>query len=331
MAHFFAIGLEARLAGTIDEFYNQIVDTRANQTDMLYAYHIVQIASPFPTAADYFTHFTILNAVGKTSKLHIIHLGIDFGYQWPRLMQALSEKKGTLSPSLRITGIDVPEIEQIEEVGRRLIAYARSFGIPFEYKAIQAKLEEVCVEDVNIEKDELVIVICFHRMETLGEEMDLMNSPKNRVLDIIRRINPNIFIQGITNISFSGALFPPRFKQAIQHYSALFDFFDTNVPRDNKARKLIENFVWAREAINVIACEGPKRTQRCETYKQWNARNLRAGFEQLPLDHFVITKIKEMGNNHNKSFFVEGDNEWLLLGWKGRTIKAISTWRPKQL
>ena len=68
------------------------------------------------------------------------------------------------------------------------------------------------------------------------------------------------------------------------HYSSVFDMLDANVPRDNEARKMLERIPFGRDALNIIACEDAERTHRPESYRQWQGRFLKAGFEQLPVD-----------------------------------------------
>ncbi|TQD85154.1 hypothetical protein C1H46_029242 [Malus baccata] len=52
------------------------------------------------------------------------------------------------------------------------------------------------------------------------------------------------------------------------------------VPHDAPERILIAREVFGKQAMNVIACEGSDR-MRDQTYRQWQVRNLRAGFTQL--------------------------------------------------
>ncbi|KAI4339186.1 hypothetical protein MLD38_024150 [Melastoma candidum] len=52
-------------------------------------------------------------------------------------------------------------------------------------------------------------------------------------------------------------------------------------------------FRW--EAMNVIACEGSERIERPETYKQWQMRNTRAGFRQLPLNREIV-EMRRIGS-----------------------------------
>lgn len=60
-----------------------------------------------------------------------------------------------------------------------------------------------------------------------------------------------------------------------------------------------------------------------------HVRNLRAGFRQLPLDKDRASLAKDrLKSYYHKDFEIEEDGQWLLQGWKGRIVYALSTWRP---
>jgi hypothetical protein len=102
---------------------------------------------------------------------------------------------------------------------------------------------------------------------------------------------------------------------------------DATIPRDNDERLLIERDMLGRSALNVIACEGADRVERPETYRQWQVRNHRAGLRQLPLNPEVIKAASDKVKNfYHRDFLIDVDNHWLLLGWKGRVLHAMSTW-----
>ncbi|KAF3331616.1 scarecrow-like protein 9 [Carex littledalei] len=335
LAYCFADGLEARLAGTGSQLYKQLVAKRTTATDMLKAYHLYLAACPFKKVSHFFSNQTILNVAEKASRVHIIDFGIYFGFQWPSLIQRLSHREGG-PPMLRITGIDVPQpgfrpTERIEETGRRLEDYAKMFNVPFVYQGIAQKWDTIRVEDLNIDKDEVVIVNCLYRFRNLIDETVAVDSPRNRVLKTIREMNPDVFIHGIVNGSYSVPFFVTRFREALFHFSALFDMLETTVPRENEQRLLIERDLFGREALNVIACEGSERVERPETYKQWQMRNLRAGFVQIPLNPDIMKKAKEKVKAiYHKDFVIDEESHWLLQGWKGRIIYAVSTWKPNR-
>jgi hypothetical protein len=79
--------------------------------------------------------------------------------------------------------------------------------------------------------------------------------------------------------------------------------------------------------VIVIACEGVERVERSQNYKQWQARNRRAGLRQLPLDPEIVEALKDkVKKEYHKCFVISEDQRWLLQGWKGRVLFAISTW-----
>ncbi|KAK1377545.1 Scarecrow-like protein 9 [Heracleum sosnowskyi] len=295
LAHCFADGLESRLAGN--------------------------------------ANFTIRTKAKDNMRIHIIDFGILYGFQWPTFMQRILDRKCG-PPSLRITGIDFPQpgfrpAERIEETGRRLADYARDFGMPFEYTAIAKRWETIKLEDLKIDKDEYLVVNCLYRAKNLLGDTVVVDSSRDIVLNLIRQIKPDIFVHGVINGAFSAPFFVTRFREALFHFSALFDMLETNVPREHVERMLIEKEIFGREALNVIACEGWERVERPETYKQWQVRNMRAGFVQLPFDRVTVEMAKTKVRLHyHKDFIIDEDDKWLLQGWKGRIIYALSCWKP---
>lgn len=335
LAHYFADGLEARLAGTGSEKYNSYRAKRRTATDFLKAFQLYLAACPFKKISHFFSNQTILNVAEKAARIHVIDFGINFGFQWPSLIQRLSSvRTATGVPKLRITGIDVPQpgfrpAERIEETGRRLHDYAQSFGVPFEYKAIASKFEDVRAEQLDIDRGEVLVVHCMFQFKHLADETVAVDSPRNMVLNNIRKMNPDVFIHGIVNGAYSAPFFVTRFREALYHFSALYDMLETIVPREDDQRLLIEREIFAWEALNVIACEGLERTERPETYKQWQVRNLRAGFVQHHLSQEIMKKARDKVKKfYHKDFNVDEDSRWLLLGWKGRIIYALSSWKP---
>lgn len=206
--------------------------------------------------------------------------------------------------------------------------YAERFNVPFEFNAIAKKWETIKIEDIKINKDEVLVVNCLFRLRNLLDETVVVNSPRDIVLKLIRELNPHVFIQGIVNGAYNSPFFITRFREALFHFSSLFDMLDTNVPRNIHERILIEKTIFGQEAKNVIACETAERVERPETYKQWHVRNMRAGFLPLPLNKEIMKMSRDRAKVYNKDFVIDEDGEWLLQGWKGRIVYALSSWRP---
>jgi hypothetical protein len=153
------------------------------------------------------------------------------------------------------------------------------------------------------------------------------DSPRTRVLNTISKMKPQLFIHGVVNGTYNAPFFVTRFKEALFHFSSLFDILEVNASRTDELRLLIERDFFGREALNVIACEGTERIERPETYKQWRLRNLRAGFRQLPLNEEIMKRARyKVKNSYHRDFLVDEDNKWMLQGWKGRIIIALSAW-----
>ena len=332
LAHCFAEGLQARLAGTGGLVHQSLMATRISAVDMLKAYQLYMAAICFKKVSFLFSNSTIYNASLGKKKIHIIDYGIQYGFQWPCFLRRISTRPGG-PPDVRITGIDLPQpgfrpTERIEETGRRLKKYAHEFNVPFEYRAIAtAKMESLRKEDLKIDPDEVLIVNSLFQFKNLMDESVVLESPRDVVLKNIRKMRPHTFIHAIVNGSFSAPFFVTRFREVLFYYSALFDVLDTTTPRDNEQRMLIEQNILGRAALNVIACEGTDRVERPETYKQWQVRNQRAGLKLLPLNPEVIELARDKVKNcYHKDFVIDIDQHWLLQGWKGRILYAISTW-----
>ncbi|CBI16109.3 unnamed protein product, partial [Vitis vinifera] len=176
-----------------------------------------------------------------------------------------------------------------------------------------------------IEKDEVVVVNCLYRLKNLLDETVVANSPRDAVLKLIREINPAVFIHGVVNGTFNAPFFVTRFRESLFHYDTLFDMFEATVPREDQERMLFEREIFGMDIMNIIACEGSERFERPETYKQWQIRNVRAGLRQLPLDQEIVTNVRSTVKlDYHKDFVVDEDGGWMLQGWKGRIIYAIS-------
>lgn len=333
LAHYFANGLEARLAGTGSESYKDFAGKKFSSYDILRGYKSYVQAVPFQRTTMFLTNQTIVKLAEKATRVHIIDFGIFFGFQWPCLVQNLSRRPQG-SPILKITGVDHPQsgfrpAQKVEETGRRLAGYCERFGVPFEFHPIAQRWHTLKPEHFKIESNELVVVTCFYQSGKLPDETVDVNSPRDHVLRLIRGLNPDLFIHGVINGTFNAPFFVTRFKEALYHYSSLFDVFDATIDRESHERLLTENYLYGKDALNIVACEGNERIERPETYKQWQVRKLRAGFKQVPLDQDIVNGARAMVKaNYNKDFMVEQDRNWMVQGWKGRILSAISCWKP---
>ncbi|KAK4483122.1 hypothetical protein RD792_010301 [Penstemon davidsonii] len=334
LAHVFSYGLEARLGGTGTEIYASLMRKKITAVEKLKAYQVYLSACPFKKVSISFANMMIVAAASEATTLHIIDFGILYGFQWPILIQHLSQRTGG-PPKLRITGIELPQpgfrpAVLVEETGYRLKKYCERFGVPFEYQAIAIQnWETIKIEDLKIVSGEVLAVNSLFRFGKLLDETVVVDSPRDAVLNLIREMKPDIFVNAVSNGSYSAPFFVTRFREALFHYSALFDMFDSTLSRDNQHRMDFEQDFYGREVINVIACEGAERVERPETYKQWQVRHMRAGFKPMPLNPKFMKKLShKVKYGYHKDFVFDEDGNWMLQGWKGRIICASSCWVP---
>ncbi|XP_047938540.1 scarecrow-like protein 30 [Salvia hispanica] len=335
LAHCFANALEARMTGNGAALYTSSAAKSIPAAQLLKSYQSYVTACPFKRMSNIFANKSIAKISREANKLHIIDFGILYGFQWPCIIHGLSLKPGG-PPLLKITGIDYPQPgfkpgERVEQTGRRLVQCCKRFNVPFEYKAIAKRWDEVELEELDIHSDEMVVVNCLYRLRHTSDEESSagVGSQRDAVLSLIKRINPVLFVHGVANGSYSASFFTTRFKEALFHYSSVFDMMEATLPREDPDRLMYEREVYGRDVMNVIACEGAERVERPDTYKQWQMRNQRAGFGVVALNREIVEEVRaKVRWGYHTDFLLEEDGGWLLQGWKGRVMYALSCWKP---
>ncbi|OAY57865.1 scarecrow-like protein 14 [Manihot esculenta] len=334
LAHCFANALEARIISRESEAVAALATTKVPATCMLDAWKLLFSACPFLNISNSFAFHTIMEVADKADRLHIIHFGVVYGFPWSSLIQHLAKRPGG-PPVLRVTRMEIPEpcfdsASKLEETGSYLKSFCERLNVPFEYTAVSRRWPSIRFEDFKIDRDEVTIVACLYRSRNLLEEtVDVdINCQRDAVLNLIRRMNPSVFIQGIVNGGYNASFFTTRFREALFYFSSLFDMLDANVSHNVPERMVLEQEIYGKRILNVIACEGSERLERPETYKQWHLRNMRAGLKQLPLNQRIMQNMKEQVKlQYHKDFLMDEDGHWIVQGWKGRILFALSCWK----
>ncbi|TVU23273.1 hypothetical protein EJB05_25628, partial [Eragrostis curvula] len=318
LAHCFAAALEARLAGSAASAVVSIQKRRwpaaatmmassdpGSAVKFLEAYRLFAATCCFKKVAYMFANMTICRAAEGKRRLHIVDYGVSFGFQWAGLLRMLAARDGG-PPAVTITGIDLPQpgfrpARYIEETGRQLTACARELGVPsFKFHAIAAANWDAVRLEIDIDDDPeetVVAVNSVFRLEALVDDSVVVDRPSPRDVSLF-------------------------------YYSAIFDVLDATMPRTSPHRRVLERDVLAPFALNIVACEGRDRTDRFESYRQWQLRMQRAGLTQLPLDPDDVAAVRDMvkKQRYHRDFVLDEDRHWLLQGWKGRILYASSTW-----
>ncbi|CAN6373799.1 unnamed protein product [Urochloa humidicola] len=331
LAQYFAKGLEARLVGTGSHLWQLLMKERPSLMEFLEAYKLYLAAGCFIKVAVTYLIMTIMHAMIGKSKLHIVDYGPHFGFHLAGLLRLLACREGG-PPEVKVTAIGFLNLrscptEQIEDTGIRLSKCAYEFGLPFKFDAIMMKSEKVCIGDLKTDDEEVLVINDLFNFSTLMDESVFFDhpSPRDTVLNNIRNMRPNVFIQSIVNYS-CGSSFLSRFRGALYYYTALFDMLDATIPRENQLRMVLEGLL-GHAAVNSIACEGVDLVDRPEKYRQWEVRNQRAGLRQLPLNPHIVKELKEkVKKSHHNDFLISEDGQWLLQGCTGQILFAHSTW-----
>jgi len=118
-----------------------------------------------------FANKAIFDAAIGRSKLHIVDYGLHSGFQWPELLRLLGARDGG-PPEARITSIDLPQpgfrpANHIAEMGHRLSNCARQFCVPLKFCAVVAQWHTICIDDLNVEPDEVLVVSDLLNFRTL--------------------------------------------------------------------------------------------------------------------------------------------------------------------
>ncbi|XP_020235607.1 DELLA protein RGL1 [Cajanus cajan] len=292
----------------------------SNSLEVLKIYQIVYQACPYVKFAHFTANQAIFEAFETEDRVHVIDLDILQGYQWPAFMQALAARPGG-APFLRITGVG-PTLDGVRETGRCLTELAHSLRIPFEFHAVGEQLEDLKPSMLNRRVGEALAVNAVNRLHRVP------GSHLGNLLSMIRDQAPNIVTLVEQEASHNGPYFLGRFLEALHYYSAIFDSLDATFPAESAQRAKVEQYIFAPEIRNIVACEGAARFERHERLEKWRKIMEGKGFKGMALSPNAVTQSKILlGLYSCEGYRLTEDKGCLLLGWQDRAIVAASAWR----
>lgn len=322
VASCFTEALSARLAATLTTAKptSSMPPFPQNSLEILKIYQIVYQACPYVKFAHFTANQAIFEAFEAEERVHVIDLDILQGYQWPAFMQALAARPGG-SPFLRITGVG-PSIDAVRETGRCLTELAHSLNVPFEFHAIGEQLEALKPTMFNRRVGEALAVNAVNRLHRVpGKSL-------GNLLAMIRDQAPNIVTLVEQEASHNGPYFLGRFLEALHYYSAIFDSLDATFPPDSAQRAKVEQYIFAPEIRNIVACEGAERIERHERLDKWRKLMEAKGFKGVALSANAVTQSEILlGLYSCDGYRLTEDKGCLLLGWQDRALIAASAWR----
>ncbi|KAK9070601.1 hypothetical protein SSX86_011003 [Deinandra increscens subsp. villosa] len=323
-------GLVARRELSGNNIYRTLRCREPQGKDLLTYMHIMYEICPYLKFGYLAANGAIAEACRNEGRIHIIDFQIAQGTQWMTLLPALAARSGG-PPHVRITGIDDPVSEyargdSLELVGRRLESVSQKFKIPIEFHPLPVYAPLVTVEMLDVRPGEALAVNFPLQLHHMPDESVDVNNPRDERLRMVKSLSPKVVTLIEQESNTNTAAFLPRFSEALDYYSAVFESIDAVLARDKKDRINVEQHCLARDMVNIIACEGTERVERHELFRKWKSRLTMAGFTQYPMSAYVNSVIQELLKCYSQNYSLAEKDGAMLLGWKDRNLISASAW-----
>ncbi|KAI5083863.1 hypothetical protein GOP47_0000032 [Adiantum capillus-veneris] len=340
VAYYFAKALDARLSGGHRQ---QQRPAGPSPDDILKAIFMYMTRCPLAKVFHYFLKEVVLDVAKGARKLYILE-DIVTTFPYRSLFKELAAARPAAGdspspPQVHLIAANMSQfaaisdynfvLETLEERGRQLSACASLYGVPFQFTAWTKTMEAfdfTRFAGSNRHENEKLIIFSGYPVHFVYD--DFLTPPIERVnrLMKMRSLNPDLYIQGFAVGSYNTASFPWRVREALFHFECLFDMLDTFTDRDNVDRGVFEGEILGMSILNIVAYEGANVVQRVSMYKEAHALTKQAGFKQLILSTRIPKRIRDILNRWHKLYTIAEDLEYLLMGWKGRILHALSLW-----
>ncbi|KAG0564381.1 hypothetical protein KC19_8G106300 [Ceratodon purpureus] len=268
-----------------------------------------------------FSHFTANQAITEAfegmNNVHIIDIDIMHGLQWPGLFHILAKRPGG-PPHVHITGLGT-SVETLEATGKRLIDFAASLRISFEFTAVADKIGNVDPASLKVEYQDALAVHWMHHSlyDVTGSDPE--------TLSLIQKLAPKV-ITVVEQDLRHGGTFLSRFVEALHYYSALFDSLGASYPSDSAERHMVEQQLLSCEIKNILAVGGPARTGQVK-FEHWLDELSKAGFKPVPLSGKAAHQAALLlGLYPCEGYTLLEHRGTLKLGWKDLCLFTASAW-----
>ncbi|XP_059661193.1 scarecrow-like protein 21 [Cornus florida] len=324
-------GLVARLASSGSSIYKSLRGKEPASAELRsYMYSLYEVC-PYLKFGYMSANGAIAEAMKDEKRVHIIDFRISQGCQWVSLIQAFAARPGG-PPHIRITGIDDSTSAYargggLNIVGERLSRLAKSFKVPFEFHAAVISDSEVRLGNLGIRSGEALAVNFAFVLHHMPDESVGTQNRRDQLLRLVKSLSPKVVTLVEQEFNTNTAAFFPRFIEALNYYTAMFESIDVTLQREHKERINVEQHCLARDVVSVIACEGTERVERHELFGKWKSRFRMAGFTPYPLSSLVNATIKMLLEKYSKKYRLAERDEALYLGWMDRDLVASSAWK----
>ncbi|OAY83247.1 scarecrow-like protein 1 [Ananas comosus] len=331
LAAYLVEGLAARIASSGQGLYKALKCKEPPTSDRLSAMQILFEVCPCFKFGFMAANYAITEAFKGEERVHIIDFDINQGSQYITLIQSLSTMSNN-PPHLRITGVDDPESVQravggLKIIGQRLEKLAEGCGVPFEFRAIASRTEDVTPAMLDCRPGEALLVNFAFQLHHMPDESVSTVNQRDQLLRMVKGLGPKLVTVVEQDVNTNTAPFFPRFVEVYNYYSAVFNSLDAALPRESADRMNVEKQCLARDIVNIVACEGADRIERYEAAGKWRARMTMAGFVSCPFNANSSGSIRSLLKSYCDRYKVKEEGGALYFGWEDKTLVVASAWQ----
>ncbi|TKY74178.1 Scarecrow protein 1 [Spatholobus suberectus] len=332
IAAYMVEGLAARLAESGKSIYKALRCKEPPSSDRLAAMQILFEVCPCFKFGFIAANNAITEAVKDDMKIHIIDFDINQGSQYINLIQTLASRSSK-PPHVRLTGVDDPESVQrsvggLKIIGQRLEKLAEALGLPFEFRAVASRTSIVTPAMLSCSPGEALVVNFSFQLHHMPDESVSTVNERDQLLRLVKSLNPKLVTVVEQDVNTNTTPFLPRFVEAYNYYSAVFESLDVTLPRESQDRMNVERQCLARDIVNVVACEGEDRIERYEVAGKWRARMTMAGFTSSPMSTNVTDEVRKLIKVvYCDRYKIKEEMGALHFGWEDKNLIVASAWK----
>lgn len=351
---YFADGLAAKLLTKKSPFYEMIMKKPTSE-EAFSAFIDLYRVSPYYQFAHFTANQVIIEAFEKEEEknnraLHVIDFDVSYGFQWPSLIQSLSEKATSANRiSLRITGFG-RSLDELRETENRLVSFSKGFrNLAFEFQGLP-RGSKLNYNNIKRKRNETVAVNLVFHLNTLDSVSKI-----SETLKTVHSINPGIVVL----VEQEGSSRSPRsflssFMDSLQYFAAMFDSLDDCLPLESSERLCIEKNHLGKEIKSMLNFQkddgddgGGSDCPKYERIETWKARMEGHGFEGIRLSskcliqaklllkirtHYCPLQFDEDNGGGGLGFkvFERNDGKAISLGWQDRHLLTASAWNCRR-
>ncbi|XP_028764166.1 scarecrow-like protein 32 [Neltuma alba] len=303
----------------------------------------------------------ILEVTEGYSVIHIVDLSSTHCMQIPTLIDAIATRH-EVPPLIKLTvagcNNDIPPMLDLsyDELGARLVSFARSKNIILEFKVISSTYKDgfaALIEHLRVQqmvlaaeghKREALVINCHMMLHYISEETLSTLTPesdhsisssyiydssslRSMFLRAVRSLEPTIMVLVDEDADLTSNDLVCRLRSAFNYLWIPYDTVDTFLPRGSRQRQWYEaDISWKIE--NVIAQEGIQRVERVEPKSRWEQRMRNAKFQGVGLSEDGVSEAKAMLDEHAAGWGLKKEDQHLVLTWKGHNVVFASIWMP---